>query len=114
MVASSTTMSWAVAMTSKARPRRPPPAAVAPGEAARPVTDCRPGADCGTGGPGALSAPEAGDVTVSPWGLGARALAAVRGSRQAQACRQAGKRTSPDPGDSPQRDCAGRDRGRGE
>jgi len=40
MVASSTTMSWAVAMTSSARPRRrlPLPAA-APGEAASPVSD---------------------------------------------------------------------------
>jgi hypothetical protein len=48
MVPSSTTMSWAVAMTSKARPKRPPPA-VSPGEAARPVTDCGPGDDRGMG-----------------------------------------------------------------
>src|SRR5580704_6885729 len=68
MVASSTTMSWAVAMTSSARPRRRlPPPAVAAGEAACPVTDR---ADRVVGRSGALPAPEAGDVTTSPLDLG--------------------------------------------
>ena len=40
MVASSTTISWAVAMTSRARPRRRLlPAAVAPAEPVHPVAD---------------------------------------------------------------------------
>src|ERR1700730_9940841 len=75
-------------MTSRARPRRrlPPPAVMA------------------------LSAPEAGDTTATPWDLGARPLPAVRAFRDGpQACRQPGKRSSPDSGDSPREDNAGRD-----
>src|ERR1700730_4799501 len=98
MVASSTTMSWAVAMTSRARPRRRlPPPAVAPGEAARPVTDR---ADRVVGRSGALPAPEAGDVTVSPLDLGARPWRPCELSRRIQARRQPRERPSPDPGDS--------------
>jgi hypothetical protein len=110
------------AMTSRARPRRrlPPPAA-APDEAGRSVTDRVPGADRGmgaySGGPGALSAPEAGDVTVSPWASehvpGARPRPPRELSRWAQARRQQGERSSPDPGDSPHRDNAGREGDRG-
>src|SRR5206468_1603685 len=45
---------------------------------ARPPSRSRPPkVTASPGGSGALPAPEAGDVTVSPWGLGARPLAAV-------------------------------------
>ena len=93
MVASSTTMSRAVAMTSRARPRRLPQPAVAPGEAARPVTDCGPapaaGWARGRAGRGALPAPEAGDVTSAGKAdrlAGCRATAAPSRSPGSRAC----------------------------
>ena len=55
------------------------------------------------GGPGSPSAPEAGEVTASLLDLGARPWRPCELWRYAQAHRQSGERSSPDPGDSPHR-----------
>jgi hypothetical protein len=79
-------MSWAVAMTSSARPRRRlAPRAVALGAAVRPVSDC---SDRMMGGEGALPAPGAGEVTIVPLSLGVRGrhrIPVIAGLRQRDA-----------------------------